>query len=76
MEEKEKGKEDLPMRKTNQTEGEAPPMMKGDIEEKEVTPEALRTEETTIGVAGLEVEGTAGRVSVSRGLLLQAPLLP
>ena len=74
MEEKEKGKEDLLM---SQTEGgEAPPMMKGDTEEKEVTPEALGTEETTMGVAGLGGEGTAGRVSVSRGLLLQAPLLP
>ena len=55
----EKGKEDLPMRKTNQS-GEVPPMMKGDIEEKEVTPEALRTEETTMGVASLGGEGPPG----------------
>ena len=76
MEEKERGKEDLLMRKINQTEGEALPMMEGDIEEKEVTPEVLRTEKNTMGVAGLGGEGTAGRVSVSRSLLLQAPLLP
>ena len=61
----------------NQTEGgEAPPMMKGGTEEKGVTPETQGIEEITMGVAGLGGEGTAGRVSVSRGILLQAPLLP
>ena len=31
---------------------------------------------TTMALADLGGEGTAGRVSTSRGLLLQAPLLP
>ena len=53
--------------------GEAPPMMKGGIEEIGVTPEK---EGTIMEAAGLGGEGTAGRVSVSRGILLQAPLLP
>ena len=33
-------------------------------------------EEATMVPADLGGEGTAGRVSISRGLLLQAPLLP
>ena len=74
----EKEKEDLPMMKIrNHTEGkEAPHMMKEDIGEKEVTQETQKKEETIMVVVGLGGEGTAGGVSVSRGLLLQAPLLP
>ena len=70
----EKEKEGPPMMKTEtHIEGkEALPMMKEDIEEKGVTQEI---EETTMEAAGLGGEETAGRVSVSEGLL-QAPLLP
>ena len=74
----EKEKEGLPMMKIrNHTEGkEAPHMMKEDIGEKEVTQETQEKEETIMERAGLGGEGTAGGVSVSRGLLLQAHLLP
>ena len=67
----ERGKEDPHM--NQETEGEeAPPMMIEDTG-KEVTP---GTEEATMVPADLGGEGTAGRVSISRGLLLHAPLLP
>ena len=67
----ERGRED-PLMNQETEGGEAPPMMIGDTE-KGVTPEI---EEITMEAAGLGGEGTAGRVSVSRGFLLQAPLLP
>ena len=74
----EKEKEGPPMMKTeNHIEGkEAPPMMKEDIEEKGVTQETQEKKETIMEAAGLGGEETARRVSVSRGILLQAPLLP
>ena len=53
-------------------EEEAPLMMKEGIE----TDQILEIGETTMVLVDLGGEGTAGRVSTSRGLLLQAPLLP
>ena len=67
----ERGKENLHM--IPETEEEEAPHMKIEDTEKEVT---KGTEETTMVPADLGGEGTAGRVSISRGLLLQAPLLP
>ena len=66
-----RGRED-PLMNQETEGGEALPMMTGDTE-KGVTPEI---EETTMVAAGLGGEGTAGRVSISRGFLLQALLLP
>ena len=51
---------------------EAPHMKKEDIGIGQI----LEIGETTMVPADLGGEGTAGRVSTSRGLLLQAPLLP
>ena len=73
-----KGKEDLPMmRIRSHTEGkEAPHIMKEDIGEKEVTQETQKKEETIMVVVGLGGEGTAGGVSVSRGLLCRRLFSP
>ena len=66
----EKGKENHHM--ILEIEEEAPHMKTEDIG-RDLTQEIGGT---TMALADLGGEGTAGRVSTSRGLLLQAPLLP
>ena len=69
------GKEDPPMMTTEGAPKEEREALHMKIEDigRDLTQEIGGT---TMALADLGGEGTAGRVSTSRGLLLQAPLLP